>query len=75
MMGRADGIRAGGWTAVAGIVVGVVLLASTVSLIRINYRDRSQEPQSEPERELRLRLARGEIDVDDFLREESALEH
>lgn len=74
MMGWADGVDgASGWMAVCGIVVGIALLAGTVLLIRVNYRDRSQEPLSEAERELRLRLARGEIDVDEFLREQSAL--
>ena len=74
MMGWAQGVgNADGWMAVCGIVVGIALLACTVALIRVNYRDRSQEPLSEAERALRLRLARGEIDLDEFLREQSAL--
>lgn len=74
MMGWADGVdRTGAWMAVCGIVVGVALLAAMVVLIRVNYRDRSHEPLSEAERELRLRLARGQIDRDEFLREQSTL--
>ncbi|WP_188837539.1 hypothetical protein [Flexivirga endophytica] len=73
-MGWSDGVdNADAWMTVCGFVVGVALLACTIVLIRASYRDRSQEPLSEAERALRLRLARGEIDVDEFLREQSVL--
>lgn len=74
MMSWADGVHgAGTWMAICGIVVGVALLVCTVMLIQMTYRDRSQEPFSEAERELRLRLARGQIDLDEFLKGQSAL--
>lgn len=64
---------AGGWIPLCAVVVGIALLACTLILIRANYRDRDDRPLSEAERELRLRLARGEIDVDEFLKEQAAL--
>lgn len=72
MMRWADGVdAAGGWMVICGAGVGVVLLVCTIALIRTNYRDR--EPLPDVERELQLRLAREEIDLNGFFRERAAL--
>lgn len=74
MMDWTDGFDAmGSWMAVYGVVVVVAVLVCTVALIRMDHRGPNDDPLSEAERELRMRLARGEIDVDEFLREQAAL--
>lgn len=63
------------WMAMGGAAIGLALLSATIVLIRVNYRDRHTEPMADAERELRLRLARGEISVEEFLRDQAALGH
>lgn len=67
------GLGAAGWMPLCGAVVGIALLICTIALIRVNYPDRADRSMPDAERELRLRLARGEVDVDEFLTELDAL--
>lgn len=74
MMHWTDGPEtASGWMLLCGLLMAVVLLVGAAALIRLASRERDTAHVPEAERELRLRLARGEIGIDEFLRQQDAL--
>lgn len=73
MMGW-TGYDGNGWMAVCAGIFGAALLVGVIAIVWIITRDQPKR-MSEAERELQLRLARGDIDLDEFLRQQAALRH
>lgn len=84
MMGWAFGAGYGGaWMMACGVLIGVLLLLGVVALLTLTSRDRGSHDRDDKARpresdalqELKLRLARGEIDPEEFRRARDALRH